>query len=117
MAATDLAGGTPVGAPGPALGDPGLRRGDPAHHDGARPCASRPPIAAAVVGEPTNLEIAVAQRGLMMVDLVARGDQRHAGYAADGAFENAITRLAADLIKLPDAAPGASSSGARAWPP
>ena len=39
-------------------------------------------IDAAIVGEPTNLEFATAQRGLMMVDLVARGDQRHAGYAA-----------------------------------
>ena len=36
-------------------------------------------IDAAVVGEPTNLEAAVAQRGLMMAELVARGDQRHAG--------------------------------------
>jgi acetylornithine deacetylase len=62
---------------------------------------SLPPIDAAVVGEPTNLELSVAQRGLMMVDLVARGDQRHAGYAADGAFDNAITRLAEDLVKLP----------------
>ena len=49
------------------------------------------PIDAAVVGEPTNLDIATAQRGLMMVDLVARGDQRHAGYAAaDGEFVNAV---------------------------
>ena len=61
-----------------------------------------PQISAAVVGEPTNLDIAVAQRGLMMVDLVASGDQRHAGYAADGGFTNAITRLAADLIRLPE---------------
>jgi len=30
---------------------------------------------AAIVGEPTNLQLAIAQRGLMMVDLVARGDQ------------------------------------------
>ena len=36
-----------------------------------------------------------------MVDLVASGDQRHAGYAADGAFVNAVTKLAADLVKLP----------------
>lgn len=61
-------------------------------------------IDAAVVGEPTNLDIAVAQRGLMMVDLVARGDQRHAGYAdagGDGAtFVNATQRLARDLIAL-----------------
>ncbi len=64
-------------------------------------------IDAAVVGEPTNLDIAVAQRGLMMVDLVARGDQRHAGYAdteeetGHGTdFVNATQRLARDLIAL-----------------
>jgi acetylornithine deacetylase len=54
---------------------------------------------AALVGEPTNLQFAIAQRGLMMVDLVARGTQRHAGYAADGA-PNAIVALAHDLLKL-----------------
>lgn len=59
------------------------------------------PIDGAVVGEPTNLHAAVAQRGLMMADLVARGDQRHAGYAAqDGQFTNAITAMAADLVRL-----------------
>jgi acetylornithine deacetylase len=58
-------------------------------------------IDAAVVGEPTNLDIATAQRGLMMVDLVARGDQRHAGYAAaDGEFVNAALVLASDLLRL-----------------
>jgi acetylornithine deacetylase len=58
-------------------------------------------IDAAVVGEPTNLDAAVAQRGLMMADLVARGDQRHAGYAGDdGPFINAITALARDLARL-----------------
>lgn len=58
-------------------------------------------IDASVVGEPTNLEAAVAQRGLMMADLIGRGDQRHAGYAAqDGAFHNAITSLARNLVKL-----------------
>jgi acetylornithine deacetylase len=61
-------------------------------------------VDAAVVGEPTNLDIAVAQRGLMMVDLVARGDQRHAGYAEadsdNGGFVNATQRLARDLIAL-----------------
>lgn len=56
---------------------------------------------AAVVGEPTNLDVAVAQRGLMMADLVARGDQRHAGYAAEGGdFTNAITALGRDLARL-----------------
>jgi acetylornithine deacetylase len=59
------------------------------------------PIDAAIVGEPTNLDFATAQRGLMMVDLVARGDQRHAGYAAaDGNFVNAALVLARDLLRL-----------------
>ena len=62
--------------------------------------ASVGPIDAAVVGEPTNLDLAIAQRGLMMVDLVARGDQRHAGYASEGRFTNAVTALARDLILL-----------------
>ena len=58
-------------------------------------------IDAAIVGEPTNLDFAVAQRGLMMVDLLAEGDQRHAGYAAaDGQFRNAALILARDLLKL-----------------
>jgi acetylornithine deacetylase len=58
-------------------------------------------IEAALVGEPTNLDFAVAQRGLMMVDLLAKGDQRHAGYAAaDGEFRNAALVLARDLLKL-----------------
>jgi acetylornithine deacetylase len=59
-------------------------------------------IDAAVIGEPTNLEFAVAQRGLMMIDLVARGTQRHAAYAAeDGEFTNALELLAGDLALLP----------------
>jgi acetylornithine deacetylase len=58
-------------------------------------------IDAAVIGEPTNLHLAIAQRGLMMVDLLAQGDQRHAGYAADdGEFANAVVVLARDLLKL-----------------
>jgi acetylornithine deacetylase len=58
-------------------------------------------IDAAIIGEPTNLDFAVAQRGLMMVDLVATGDQRHAGYAStDGEFSNAAVVLAGDLLKL-----------------
>lgn len=54
---------------------------------------------AALVGEPTNLQLAVAQRGLMMVDLIAHGTQRHAGYAEPGA-PNAVTALATDLVRL-----------------
>jgi acetylornithine deacetylase len=63
--------------------------------------AKHGPFDAAVVGEPTNLDIAVAQRGLMMVDLIAKGDQRHAGYASEGGFTNAVSVLAADLLALP----------------
>lgn len=63
--------------------------------------AKHGPFDAAVVGEPTNLDIAVAQRGLMMVDLVSKGDQRHAGYASEGGFTNAVSVLAADLLALP----------------
>jgi acetylornithine deacetylase len=55
---------------------------------------------AALVGEPTNLQFAIAQRGLMMVDLVSQGDQRHAGYAAEGNGVNAITALAREILKL-----------------
>jgi acetylornithine deacetylase len=55
---------------------------------------------AALVGEPTNLQLAIAQRGLMMVDLVAHGDQHHAGYAADAAHVNAITALAGAIVRL-----------------
>jgi acetylornithine deacetylase len=66
------------------------------------PAVSRAgPVDAAIIGEPTNLAAAVAQRGLMMADLVAHGDQRHAGYAAtDRDFSNAIVALARDLARL-----------------
>jgi acetylornithine deacetylase len=37
----------------------------------------------------------------MRVDRVPGGPKRHAGYAADGGFQNAITGLAADLVRLP----------------
>jgi acetylornithine deacetylase len=57
-------------------------------------------IDAALVGEPTNLQAAVAQRGLLMADLITRGDQRHAGYAGKAGFQNAITLLAKELLKL-----------------
>jgi acetylornithine deacetylase len=64
-------------------------------------------IDAAVIGEPTNLEFAVAQRGLMIVELVAQGDQRHAAYAdGDGPFTNAALVLARDLLKLDQAFAG-----------
>jgi acetylornithine deacetylase len=58
-------------------------------------------IDAAVIGEPTGLDFAIAQRGLLMVDLLAQGDQRHAAYAGgEDGFTNAVQLLARDLIKL-----------------
>lgn len=63
--------------------------------------AAAEPVDAAVVGEPTGLDLAIAQRGLLLVDLVARGEQRHAGNAEpDAAHRNAIRILAADLVRL-----------------
>src|SRR3954465_10543253 len=59
-------------------------------------------IDAAVVGEPTNLGFAIAQRGLLMVDVLAQGEQRHAGNTdGDGDFSNSALVLAQDLLKLP----------------
>jgi acetylornithine deacetylase len=63
-------------------------------------------IDAAVVGEPTNLEFAVAQRGLLRLDLVAEGEQRHAGRADEGPYPNAILALARDLLALEGLARG-----------
>lgn len=58
------------------------------------------PIDAAVIGEPTNLDFAIAQRGLMMIDLVARGTQRHAAYANDAGFINSLAVLSRDITVL-----------------
>lgn len=58
------------------------------------------PLDAAVVGEPTSLGFAIAQRGLMMVDLVAHGTQGHAGHAGEAGFRNALVELARDLVRL-----------------
>ena len=56
-------------------------------------------VDAAVIGEPTNLDFATAQRGVLWLDLVARGAQIHAG-RADGGQANAIVTLARDLLSL-----------------
>jgi acetylornithine deacetylase len=64
------------------------------------------PIDAAIVGEPTNLDFAVAQRGLLRLDLVAEGEQRHAGRADEGPYSNAILTLAKDLLAIEGLARG-----------
>jgi acetylornithine deacetylase len=58
------------------------------------------PLEAAVVGEPTGLDLAVAQKGLLVLELVARGDACHAAHAAALDAANAARRLARDLVAL-----------------
>ena len=58
------------------------------------------PAAVAVLGEPTGLDVAVAQKGLLVLELVARGDGCHAAHAAALGARNAARALAADLVAL-----------------
>jgi acetylornithine deacetylase len=53
-----------------------------------------PPIAFAIVGEPTLLQMAVAERGLMVLDGIAYGK---AGHAARNEGENAISKAIKDI--------------------
>lgn len=53
-----------------------------------------PPIAFAIVGEPTLLQMAVAERGLMVLDVTAHGK---AGHAARNEGDNAITKAIKDI--------------------
>lgn len=57
------------------------------------------PIDAGIVGEPTGMNLAVAQRGLLTLELIARGEQGHASRVAG---PNAIIALARDLATLTD---------------
>jgi len=57
-------------------------------------------IEAAVVGEPTGLDIAVAQKGLMVLELRTKGEACHAAHAATLGAANAARRLARDLVAL-----------------
>ena len=53
-----------------------------------------PPISFGIVGEPTQLEMAVAERGLLVLDVVATGK---AGHAARDEGENALYKILPDL--------------------
>ncbi len=55
-------------------------------------------IDAAVVGEPTGLEVCVEQRGLVILRCVARGRSAHAAHPEQGA--NAVHAAAADIARL-----------------
>ena len=56
--------------------------------------------AVAVVGEPTGLDLAVAQKGLLVLELVARGEAAHAAHARTLGARNAIVSLARDLAAI-----------------
>jgi len=53
-----------------------------------------PPIELAIVGEPTQTQLAIAEKGLMVLDCVSRG---RAGHAARNEGENAIYKALADI--------------------
>lgn len=57
-------------------------------------------IAGAVFGEPTGLDLAVAQKGLLLLELTAHGTAAHAAHARALGAENAARRLAHDLVAL-----------------
>ena len=52
-----------------------------------------------IVGEPTNLEMAVAERGLLVIDCVATG---RAGHAARNEGENALYKAMEDINWIRD---------------
>jgi len=56
--------------------------------------------AAAVVGEPTGLDVAIAQKGLTILELVERGEAAHAAHARALGAKNAVAALARDLVAL-----------------
>lgn len=60
------------------------------------------PIDAAIIGEPTSLDLAIAQRGLLIAELVAVGEQHHAAYPPAGDAPSAVLTLARDLVALPE---------------
>ena len=53
-----------------------------------------PPIALGVVGEPTEMNPAIAEKGLMVLDIAARGKS---GHAASEEGENAIYKMLPDI--------------------
>jgi acetylornithine deacetylase len=55
---------------------------------------------AAVIGEPTGLEIAVAQKGLLIVELSRKGRACHAAHAKTLGIRNPIADLASDLVAV-----------------
>ncbi len=59
-----------------------------------------PPVEAAVIGEPTMLRVATAQRGLIRIEAVAEGRAAHAARPHQG--ENAVYKALEDVQRLRD---------------
>jgi len=55
---------------------------------------------AVVVGEPTNLEIATSQKGLLILELTTEGDACHSANASAMGARNAVRALARDIVAL-----------------
>jgi acetylornithine deacetylase len=55
---------------------------------------------AAVVGEPTGLDVAIAQKGHLVLDLVEKGTACHAAHGQALGAANALRLLALDLVAL-----------------
>lgn len=58
-----------------------------------------PPVSVAIVGEPTGMQPAIAEKGLMVIDGIAHG---RSGHAARGEGLNAIYQALDDLVFLRD---------------
>jgi len=56
--------------------------------------------AGALFGEPTGLDLAVAQKGLLVLELAAEGDAAHAAHARSLGARNAAHALARDLVAV-----------------
>ena len=63
-------------------------------------------IDAAIIGEPTALQVCTAQRGMLILRCTAHGESAHAAHAHLG--ENAIHKAARDIARLSAMALGAS---------
>lgn len=61
--------------------------------------SSLPPISLGVVGEPTNMQPAIAEKGLMVLDVTTYGK---AGHAARNEGENAIYKVLEDITWFRD---------------
>jgi len=61
-----------------------------------------PPPLGVVVGEPTGLDVAAAQKGLLILELTTEGDGCHAANARALGARNAVRLLADDIRSLAD---------------